>query len=147
VLAMKKGRSGQKYIISSGHVAMDDLMDMFARVTGRAKPRLRLPPPLMAGIAEVTHFVYKKFFPKKQQLLTPGAVRILRQCRKADTTKAQTELGFQPSSIEEAIRDAFDHFIERGMIEGKSASVKRFVDLPPKQKVNGKSKKEMGASP
>jgi nucleoside-diphosphate-sugar epimerase len=145
VLAMKKGRTGQKYIISSGFVAIDDLMDIFERVTGHRKPRLRLPPPVMAAISEVTHFVFTNFFPSVPQRLTPGAVRILRQCRKADISKAKTELGFVPTSHEDAVRDAFDHFIERGLIPGRTAAVRRFVDVPPKQKVNGKSK-EMGAS-
>ena len=128
VLAMKKGRTGQKYIISSGFVAIDDLMNLFEKVTGHPKPRLRLPPPVMAAVAQVTHFVLGNFFPKVPQRLTPGAVRILRQCRQADTTKAKTELGFQPTSIEQAIRDAFDHFIERGMIEGRRAETQRFSD-------------------
>src|SRR6185369_1384897 len=41
LLAMKKGRAGQKYIISSGYVSVDDLMAMMARVTGKPKPPLR----------------------------------------------------------------------------------------------------------
>jgi nucleoside-diphosphate-sugar epimerase len=119
VLAMRKGRTGQKYIISSGHVTMDDLMDMMSRVTGKPKPALRLPPPVMAVIAKVTHFIGTTFFPKSPQRLTPGAIRILRQCRKADITKARTELGFNPTSIEQALRDAYDHFVERGVITGE----------------------------
>ncbi len=119
VLAMRKGKAGQKYIISSGHVTIDDLMDMMSRVTGKSKPRLRLPPPVMAVIAQVTHFIGTTFFPSKPQRLTPGAVRILRQCRKADITKARTELGFSPTSIEQAIQDAYDHFVERGVIPGE----------------------------
>jgi nucleoside-diphosphate-sugar epimerase len=119
VLAMKKGRTGQKYIISSGHVSMDELMDMMSRVTGKPKPRLRLPPPVMAVIARVTHFVGTTFFPKSKQRLTPGAIRILRQCRKADITKARTELGFQPTPIEHAVQEAYDHFVQRGVIKGE----------------------------
>ena len=128
VLAMDKGKSGQKYIISSGHVPIDELMGIFERVTGTPKPRLRLPPPVMAVVAEVTHFVLTNFFPKVPQRLTPGAVRILRQCRRADTTKAQRELGFRPTSIEEAVKDAYDHFVERGLVAGKRASERRFAD-------------------
>jgi hypothetical protein len=94
----------------------------------------------------VTHFVLSNFFPHVPQRLTPGAVRILRQCRHADTTKARTELGFVPTPIEDAVRDAFDHFIERGLIEGRTAATRRFVDLPPPQKKNGQSGKQMGAS-
>jgi nucleoside-diphosphate-sugar epimerase len=118
VLAMKKGRTGQKYIISSGHVAMDDLMEMMARVTGKSKP-MRLPVQVMAVVAKVTHFIGTTFFPKSQQRLTPGAIRILRQCRRADITKARTELGFVPTPIEQAIQDAYDHFVERGVITGE----------------------------
>jgi nucleoside-diphosphate-sugar epimerase len=148
VLAMKKGRTGQKYILSSGFVAIDDLMDIFQRVTGHAKPKLRLPPPVMAAISEVTHFVLTNFFPKVPQRLTPGAVRILRQCRKADITKAKTELGYQPTSIEVAVQDAFDHFIERGLVHGRTAETRRFIDVAPPARPNGKSKKakELGAS-
>lgn len=117
LLAMKKGRTGQKYIISSGHVAIDDLMAIFERVTGtRPRPLLRLRPDVMAVIAEVTHFVGNTFFPTRPQRLTPGAVRILRQCRTADITKARTELGYQPTSIVAAVEEAYQDFMRRGVL-------------------------------
>jgi nucleoside-diphosphate-sugar epimerase len=122
VLAMRKGRTGQKYIISSGHCELDDLMAIYERVTGVPRPKLRLPPALMAVVAEVTHFVGNTFFPNLPQRLTPGAVRILRQRRHADITKARTELGYSPTSIEDAVRDAYHHFIERGVITPNAAA-------------------------
>ncbi len=56
--------------------------------------------------------------PDDPQRFTPGALRILAQHRKADTTKAQTELGYRPTSIEDAVREAYDFFGQRGMIAG-----------------------------
>jgi nucleoside-diphosphate-sugar epimerase len=139
LLAMEKGRAGQKYILSSGFVSVDELMAIFERVTGRARPRLKLPAPMMAAVAEVTHFVFTHFFPKVPQRLTPGAVRILRQNRKADISKARQELGFQPTSIEAAVQAAYDHFVERGLISGHAASKRRVrssaSDQPRRERV------------
>jgi len=115
VRAMERGRSGQKYIISTEFLTVDEIMDVWEEVTGRKRPRLRLPGPLMAGVAEVTSFVFG-FFPKVRQRLTPGAVRILRMQRHADTTKAQRELGFRPSGIRRAIHEAYADFARRGLV-------------------------------
>jgi nucleoside-diphosphate-sugar epimerase len=121
LLAMKKGRTGQKYIFATRFCTVDELMDMMARVTGRRKPPLRLPPPLMAAISEVTTRLFKIVAPNSPQRLTPGAVRILRMHRHADTSKAKNELGFQPSSIEDAIREQYEWFVAQGQIAGKTS--------------------------
>jgi nucleoside-diphosphate-sugar epimerase/phytoene/squalene synthetase len=115
ILAMERGRTGQKYIISTQFVTVDELMDIFEEVTCRPRPKLRLPPTIMAGIAHVSSFVLSNLFPDVQQRFTPGAVRILRMERKADTTKAQVELGYKPSSIRAAIHEAYAHFAKRGL--------------------------------
>jgi nucleoside-diphosphate-sugar epimerase len=116
VLAMHKGRTGHKYIISSGFQSMDDLMGIMERVTGRPRPR-RLPAAVMAAIAPVTQLVQSTLFPSRPQRLTPGAIRILRLGRHADTSKARKELGFAPTPIEDAVREAYEFFAARGQIE------------------------------
>mgnify|MGYP002780229869 CR=1 FL=1 len=122
ILAMEKGRSGQKYTISTRFVTVDELMEIFERVTGHPKPKLRMPPQLMAAVAEVTAFAQTYLLPKSSPRLTPGAIRILRKQRHTSTQKAQSELGYKPSSIEDAVREAYEDFIRRGLIPGKSAS-------------------------
>jgi len=119
VLAMQKGRSGQKYIISTTFLSVDELMGIMERVTGQKRP-IRLPVNVMAVVAEVTQFVFTNFFPKVPQRLTPGAVRVLRMCRRADNGKARRELGFAPTSIEDAVREAYEHFVARGVITPKA---------------------------
>ena len=116
MLAMKRGRTGQKYIISTEFLTVDEIMDIFEEVSGRPRPKLRLPVPLMMGIASVTSFVLTNFFPKVPQRFTPGAVRILDMQRHADTTKARTELGFVPSGIRSAIHEAYADFARRGLV-------------------------------
>ncbi len=144
LLAMERGRTGQKYIFASQFVTLDELMGVFERVTGRRRPRLRLPPPLMAAIAEVTQVVQSALFPSSPQRLTPGAVRILRLHRHADTSKARTELGFVPTSIEDAVREQYEFFISQNLIKGKTAPIQK-APAPTHSKTNGQA--EMGVSP
>jgi len=115
-LAMDKGRTGHKYIFSSGHTSVDELMAYYEEITGRPRPRWRLSPPLMAALAEVTSFVTTRLRPDAPLRFTPGAVRLLRLGRRADTTKARTELGFTPTPLREAVREAYADFARRGLV-------------------------------
>jgi nucleoside-diphosphate-sugar epimerase len=125
LLAMQKGRRGQKYIFSTRFVSVDELMEILERVTGRPRPKLRLPVPLMAAVAEVTQLVFTHLLPNVPQRLTPGAVRILQMRRHADTSKARSELGYRPTSIEDAVREQYAFFVARGEIEKRPSAVSR----------------------
>jgi nucleoside-diphosphate-sugar epimerase len=116
VLAMKSGRSGQKYIISSTYSTVDDLMSLFGEVTGRPKPRLRLPAAWMALIAEIADRSWFRLFPNRPRRFTPGAVRLLQMHRKVDHSKARDELGFSPTPLKEAVQEAYEDFVKRGVI-------------------------------
>jgi nucleoside-diphosphate-sugar epimerase len=116
VRAMHRGRSGERYIIASEYKSMDELMDIFARVTGRPRPHLRLPPGVMYGIATLAKPFVTRFVPPARHRLTQGAIRVLTLHRRADITKAETELGFSPTPIAEAVQDAYDWFCEMGRI-------------------------------
>ena len=115
-LAMDKGRPGQKYIFSTAFQTVDELMTIFEGLTGRRRPRLRLPGPVMSGLAEAVNFLVMRLAPDVEPRFTPGAVRILRMHRRADIAKARTELGYQPGSIEDAVREAYEDFVRRGKL-------------------------------
>jgi nucleoside-diphosphate-sugar epimerase len=115
-LAMDKGRTGQKYIFSTAFKTVDALMAIFEQVTGRPRPRLRLPPAVMLGIAEVVEAVTLRVAPRAEPRFTPGAVRLLRSERRADIAKARTELGYQPTSVEAAVAEAHADFVRRGWL-------------------------------
>jgi nucleoside-diphosphate-sugar epimerase len=122
LLAMDKGRTGEKYIFSTEYVTVDQLMALFERITGRPRPRLRLPGPVMMAVASVASPILTRFFPNVNQRLTPGAVRILRMGRRADCSKAKRELGYRPTSVEAAVRAAYRDFVRRGLIEKPNLS-------------------------
>jgi nucleoside-diphosphate-sugar epimerase len=116
LLAMNKGRRGQKYLFSTEFSRMDDLMGVFERVTGRRRPRLRLPVGFMAGIAGMTGFVGRRLFPTRERRFTPSAVRHLRLGRRADIAKACHELGYAPTSLARAIEEQHEFFVRQGWI-------------------------------
>jgi 3beta-hydroxysteroid-4beta-carboxylate 3-dehydrogenase (decarboxylating) len=116
-LAMDKGRPGQKYIFSTAFKTVDELMTIYERVTGRRRPRLRLPGAAMAALARAVDVALRCVAPDVEPRFTPGAVRILRMHRRADITKARTELGYQPTSVEAAVREAHADFARRGLLE------------------------------
>ena len=116
LLAMDKGKSGQRYIFSSEFLTVDQLMGLFEAVTGRRRPRLRLPVALMAGIAQVKTRFTDRFRPDAEPRFTPGAVRFLRMRRRADCSKARSELGYRPTAIARAVQEAYDCFVRRGVI-------------------------------
>jgi nucleoside-diphosphate-sugar epimerase len=116
VLAMRKGRTGQRYIFSTEFMTLDALFDLYRDLTGRAKPRL-LPPALAMAAAELGELVYRYCLPGRRQLLSPAAVRLLRLGRRADIGKAQRELGYRPTSIVEAVGEAYQWFVTHGAIK------------------------------
>lgn len=122
LLTMDRGRRGHRYILSTHFHTMDEIMDLFAEVTGRPKPRLRLPGPVLTGIAHVKSAVLTHLSPGAQQTLTPAAVRFLRMQRRVDTSKAQRELGYRPTSIRPAIEEAYEFFCRRGKIDAPRRS-------------------------
>src|SRR5262249_44099148 len=63
LLAMERGRAGQKYIFSTQFLTIDDLLGIYERITGKRRPRLRLPTPIMYAIAHVTQPVLRALKP------------------------------------------------------------------------------------
>jgi len=126
VLAMRGGRTGHRYIFSSEFMTLDGIFDLYREFTGRPKPH-RLPPGLMMAVAEIGDLVFRHFLTGRRQLLTPGAVRLLRMGRRADCSKAQGELGYRPTPVANALREAYDWFVTRGAIKPSPGSARRII--------------------
>lgn len=115
-LAMEQGKPGERYIVSGGQLTLDEILEHLAKVTGRPKPRLKLPVGMMIPIATVSSFVMRRFFPKAPPRFTPETVRLLNSGKHADISKARRELGFQPSPVLDAFTETVEWFRSRGQI-------------------------------
>ena len=129
VLAMQKGRPGERYIFSTEFLTIDELMSIYEEVTGRPRPRLCLPAPVMAVAAGFSSFVLSNFFPNAPQRFTPGSVRLLRSRRRADCSKARRELGYQPTTIRQAVVEAYNWFVERAVIRSPKRALSRAAEI------------------
>ena len=117
LLCMHRGRSGEKYIFSSEYKTISEILDLFEEVSGVPRPARRIPSRMMLAFSEVASFYLSRFHPDFPQRFTPGAIRLLKKCRHADTGKARSELGFQPTSIRAAVHEAYAfHYYQRNVI-------------------------------
>jgi len=130
VRAMARGRAGQRYIVSSEFLTLDDLLDHYDAVAGVRRRRRRLPGTVMYAFSEVASFYLSRVHPDFPQRLTPGAIRLLRKRRHADTSKARRELGFEPTPIRDAVAEAYAFHHARGAITEPRARDPVTGDLP-----------------
>jgi nucleoside-diphosphate-sugar epimerase len=123
LLAMSRGRTGEKYIFSTRFATLDEIVGLFERVTGVPRPGWRLPAVVMGAFAGIASPFLSQFFPNVRQRLTPGSIRLLQMRRHANTSKAQAELGYRPTGLESAVEEAYAFFHARGAIENPAARV------------------------
>ena len=121
LLCMRRGRSGQKYIFSSGYKTISEILDLFEEVSGLPRPRRRMPVRLMLVFSEVASFYLSRFHPSFPQRFTPGAIRLLQKRRHADIGKAKRELGYRPTPIRNAVQEAYAFHYRRNAITNPQA--------------------------
>ncbi len=114
VLAMKRGRCGEKYLLSSEYLTADGLMELFEEVTQVPRPKVRLPIPVMGGLSRTLDAV--GLSQRVHGWASSGIWRLMQLRKHADISKARLELGFEPTGITAAVREAYEHFVERGVI-------------------------------
>jgi dihydroflavonol-4-reductase len=101
--AERKGRSGERYLLSGTRLSLVDLARRWSLATGRAAPQMVFP---MATVRMVTPFaVAYARLRGRRPLLTSASLRILRTQPPVRRTKAEGELGFRPRPFEETLRD------------------------------------------
>jgi dihydroflavonol-4-reductase len=108
LLALKRGRPGERYILGSENLTLAQILGALARITGRKAPATRLPYAV-AYCAGVCSTVWAEMtgMPPRVPI---DAVRMARQKMWVTHAKSQRELGFQPRSAEDALRKAVEWF-------------------------------------
>lgn len=129
LLCMKRGRTGQKYIFASEYKTISDILELYEEVTGLKRPNRRIPTPMMYAFSEIASYYLSRFHPNFPQRFTPGAIRLLKMRRHAHIEKAKTELGYEPTSIREAVHEAYAfHFGRRSILNPEAKRPREFSE-------------------
>lgn len=111
--AVRKGRSGERYLLGGENLTHKFVFSTLNEVTGRKPPWLKIPPwtirPIARAIDWLSHLIPIPF--------SSGQLRMSRHYLYCDTSKARRELGLpEPRPFRQAAQEAYDWYQEQGMI-------------------------------
>lgn len=114
LLALKKGRIGENYILGGEDVRLRDMLGIIAHLVGRKPARLQLPRgplyPLALGAEAMARLSGKEPF------LTRDALKMSKHHMFFSSAKAKSELGFSARPYAKGIEDALNWFRQTGYI-------------------------------
>src|SRR5205085_11699697 len=112
LLAAEKGRIGGRYILGGDDLSLAEILAVVAELSGRKKPRLRLPiAPLMPvawlaeGLAGITG---------KEPFVTQDGLRMARKKMYFSSAKAASTFGYAPRPVREGLAEAIVWFRQQG---------------------------------
>ncbi len=101
LLAAERGQPGERYILCDRHVSMRELSEAVVRLAGRG----RIPPAIPVGLAQAVSIAGEGVARvlRKPPLLPRGQLYFLRWNAAPDSSKAQSELGWEPTSLDDGL--------------------------------------------
>ena len=112
ILAMERGRVGERYILGGENVSLRELFDLVDEATGTRHLRFSLPPRLAMTYGQLEKKKAEWFgvYPR----ITPGWVETFLQEWAYSSAKAERELGYTITPLEEGIRLTCEWLHRRG---------------------------------
>ena len=101
ILAMEKGVPGQNYLLGGSNASFNELFSLLALITGKKRTMLRIPSPLMLGLAAVMLGFAKTA--GKSPMITPPLVRRFTESWNISSEKAARELGYRPIDLKSGL--------------------------------------------
>ncbi len=116
VLALEKGRIGQRYVLGGEDMSLKDILGLVAGVVHRRPPFIRLPEAvvwpaafMMEKLASVTGIA---------PMMTRDHLKMARKKMFYSSAKAKAELGYSPRPVRLAVEDAVAWFKANRMLRG-----------------------------
>ncbi len=105
MLAAERGRAGERYVLGGENLSLSEVLDALDRVSGRARPRVRVPSALAVAAGHAAELIATYLTHRIPRVTAEGARLALRSAP-FDIGKARRELGYAPRPAELAIADA-----------------------------------------
>jgi dihydroflavonol-4-reductase len=112
LLAAEHGRAGERYILGSENLSLEQILRRLSAITGMAPPTTRIP----YAVAYATGVVTTAWagLTGREPIAPLEAVRMARKKMFVTHAKATRELGFSPAAPDSALRRAVDWFRANG---------------------------------
>jgi dihydroflavonol-4-reductase len=110
LLAEQHGKVGERYIIADRMMDIDEATSKTAAFAGVRPPLLEIPMWLVAGSTWVVEKLMRAL--KKDTVLTMDSILLSGIMGDYDTSKARSELGWEPRPMEESLKEAAIWFKE-----------------------------------
>jgi dihydroflavonol-4-reductase len=111
VLAMERGKIGQRYILGGESIPLEKLLEYVATITGKDSLRVPVPGRFAEAIAAILEFM-ADHVTRTPPSATAEAVRIALRSTALSTERAQRELGYAPRPIESALRETITYLAD-----------------------------------
>ncbi|WNG92763.1 NAD-dependent epimerase/dehydratase family protein [Mycobacterium sp. ITM-2016-00318] len=118
ILAAERGKPGERYLISEKMITNAEVARIAAEAAGVAPPARALPLAVSYALAAMG--TAKARLRGTDEQLSLASLRLMRAEAPVDCSKARRELGWQPSPVEDSIREAARFWV--GLREAKRKS-------------------------
>jgi len=119
ILAMERGRVGERYILGGENVSLRGLFDLVDEATGKRHLRLNLPAWLAMAYGRLEGMSARWF--GRYPLITPGWVETFLRDWAYSSAKAERELGYTVTPLKEGISLTCEWLHRRRAEEGAQA--------------------------
>ncbi|HEX3887397.1 MAG TPA: hopanoid-associated sugar epimerase [Phenylobacterium sp.] len=114
LLALARGRIGERYILGGQDVSLQALLAQIAAFSGRRPPRVKLPIGPLQPLAEVAELIGR--ITGREPFLTRDSLKMARRHMYFTSAKAEVELGYAARPYREAVADALTWFQAAGYL-------------------------------
>ena len=115
ILAAEKGHPGDRFILGHEDMRVRDLMALVASIAGCRAPSLRFPYWAALAGAATMEFVADAVTHRPPMAPLAG-VLLAKHERPVDSSRARTELGWQPGPVADAVERAVDWLYRHGLV-------------------------------
>ncbi len=114
LLALERGQPGERYLLGSENLTLEQILTRLAGISGGKAPRWRIPYTVayMAGLASTGWANLTGLEPRAPL----DAVKMSRKKMFVSLDKAKRELGFNPGPVDGALKRAVDWFRANGYV-------------------------------
>jgi len=118
ILAMEKGRSGERYILAGENITVKQLFDTMAELTGLKAPTVKLPVPVLRTMAGLLELV-SRLTGARPMIDRSQVDEFAGKFAYFDSGKAERELGYTYLPAREVVRRTVAWVVERGFVAEK----------------------------